>query len=406
LYIQCDWEEALRDDEGKAWITYKFRGQKGLRSTLKQMPNTENDDEPIVVSSSKDFVLHNVKSRNFVVKVNDGRMFKVMAPTSTFNSIHTKSISCLDVSDGGLGVSAGDDGMIVWETENGLIRRKLDGHVGDVYSVRLFPSGIVVLSSGADMRTKIWSAEDGSCPVTLTGHTAAVTQTAIIERGRNIVTVSKDTYIRLWSCGKQKTIEPTLSVEDCINCVDISESALNILSNEETMSEEDVEESDEIGTQGKILIVGTENGSIHLVDLKGRSVINNVKLKSAVNSVKFLNFDNVVVAGTEEGSIHIISLPDMKILQRIHDSDSSVQCLLPLRNGFVCGKYDGACVWYGLNPPNDNGNDILSDEMVIVLSGADVDPISDMSRDSEYLYTSCRDGCIRKYSINNMFLKS
>lgn len=86
------------------------------------MPNTENDDEPIVVSSSKDFALHNVKSRNFVVKVNDGRMFKVMAPTSTFNSIHTKSISCLDVSDGGLGVSAGDDGMIVWETENGLIR--------------------------------------------------------------------------------------------------------------------------------------------------------------------------------------------------------------------------------------------------------------------------------------------
>ena len=74
---------------------------------------------------------------------------------------------------------------------------------------------------------------------------------AIIERGRNIVTVSKDTYIRLWSCGKQKTIEPTLSVEDCINCVDISESALNILSNEETMSEEDVEESDEIGTQVK-----------------------------------------------------------------------------------------------------------------------------------------------------------
>ena len=45
-----------------------------------------------------------------------------MAPTATYNSIHTKSISCLDVSDGGLGVSAGDDGMFVWETDNGLIR--------------------------------------------------------------------------------------------------------------------------------------------------------------------------------------------------------------------------------------------------------------------------------------------
>ena len=85
------------------------------------MPNTENEEEPFIVSSSTDFTLHKVKSRSFVVKIRD-RKFKVMAPTATYNSIHTKSISCLDVSDGGLGVSAGDDGMFVWETDNGLIR--------------------------------------------------------------------------------------------------------------------------------------------------------------------------------------------------------------------------------------------------------------------------------------------
>ena len=51
----------------------------------------------------------------------------------------------------GRGVSAGDDGFLVWETNTGLIRRKLEGHVGDVYSAQLFPSGIVVLSCGADM---------------------------------------------------------------------------------------------------------------------------------------------------------------------------------------------------------------------------------------------------------------
>ena len=95
------------------------------------------------------------------------------------------------MSSGGLGVSAGDDGMVVWETNTGLIRRKLEGHAGDIYNVQLFPSGIVVLSSGADMRIKIWSGEDGSCPVTLIGHSAAVTQTAIVERGRNIVSVGK-----------------------------------------------------------------------------------------------------------------------------------------------------------------------------------------------------------------------
>ena len=70
-------------------------------------------------------------------------------------------------------------------------QRKLDGHSGDIYSVKLFPSGVVALTSGADMRLKIWSAETGSCPVTLTGHSAAVTQASIIDRGMNIVSVSK-----------------------------------------------------------------------------------------------------------------------------------------------------------------------------------------------------------------------
>lgn len=51
------------------------------------------------------------------------------------------------------------------------MQRVLEGHVGDVYTCRFFPSGIVILSGGADLQLKIWSALDGSCPRTLTGHT-------------------------------------------------------------------------------------------------------------------------------------------------------------------------------------------------------------------------------------------
>ena len=251
------------------------------------------------------------------------------------------------------------------------------------------------------MRTKIWSAEDGSCPVTLSGHTAAVTHTAIVERGRNVITVSKDGHVRVWNCAQQKSVEPSIAIEDCINCVDLSDSNMNILNNDDQMTESD-DENLEFGTHGKILIVGTENGTVHLVDLKGRSVLNSVRLDSAVNSVKFLTFENYIIAGTEDGQVNLISLPDMKVLHRLHDSDSSVQCLLPLRNGFVCGKYDGACVWYGFDP---DAATVLN-ELTIILSGADVDPITDMTKDQDYLYTSCRDGCIRKYSIANMFSDS
>ena len=134
------------------------------------------------------------------------------------------------------------------------------------------------------MRTKIWSAEDGSCPVTLSGHTAAVTHTAIVERGRNVITVSKDGHVRVWNCAQQKSIEPSIAIEDCINCVDITDSNMNILNNaDDDMTTESDDENLEFGTHGKILLIGTENGTVHLVDVKGRSVINSVRLDSAVN---------------------------------------------------------------------------------------------------------------------------
>jgi WD40 repeat protein len=70
-------------------------------------------------------------------------------------------------------------------------QRTLEGHVGDVYKCRFFPSGLVVLSGSADMQLKIWSAETGQCPVTLRGHTAAITDMCIVDKGRNIISVSK-----------------------------------------------------------------------------------------------------------------------------------------------------------------------------------------------------------------------
>jgi len=52
------------------------------------------------------------------------------------------------------------------------MQRRLEGHYGDVYTCRFFPSGVVILSGGADTQLKIWSAETGQCAATLTGHSA------------------------------------------------------------------------------------------------------------------------------------------------------------------------------------------------------------------------------------------
>lgn len=44
--------------------------------------------------------------------------------------------------------------------------------MGDIYKAKFFPSGMVVLSGGADTQLKIWSAETGLCAATMVGHKA------------------------------------------------------------------------------------------------------------------------------------------------------------------------------------------------------------------------------------------
>jgi len=48
----------------------------------------------------------------------------------------------------------------------------LSGHVGDIFTAKFFPSGLVVLSAGADTQLKVWSAETGACAATISGHKA------------------------------------------------------------------------------------------------------------------------------------------------------------------------------------------------------------------------------------------
>lgn len=87
-----------------------------------------------------------------------------------------------------------------------------------MYSCRFFPSGIVVLSGGADTQLKIWSAETGRCAATLTGHQAGISSTAIVERGRNVVSTSRDGTARLWDVGQQSIITTFDELGGAVNC--------------------------------------------------------------------------------------------------------------------------------------------------------------------------------------------
>ncbi|PNJ51381.1 PAAF1 isoform 14, partial [Pongo abelii] len=121
------------------------------------------------VTASEGFIVNEINKKSIHISCpKENASSKFLAPYTTFSRIHTKSITCLDISSGGgLGVSSSTDGtMKIWQASNGELRRVLEGHVFDVNCCRFFPSGLVVLSGGMDAQLKIWSAEDASCVVT------------------------------------------------------------------------------------------------------------------------------------------------------------------------------------------------------------------------------------------------
>jgi len=125
------------------------------------------------------------------------------------------------VTENGLGVSSSAEGsLLVWTLSNGEVRRNLTGHISDVNAAKFFPSGLVVLSAGADLRVKIWSVENGKSPVQL-GHLSGVTDVCVVDKGRNIVSVCRDGTCRLWDLGEAKCLAVFGNFECNINACDI-----------------------------------------------------------------------------------------------------------------------------------------------------------------------------------------
>ena len=190
----------------------------------------------------------------------------------------------LDVSPGGLGVSCQGEEVLVWDAATGTVRRKLDGHLAQVYTSRLFPSGTVVLSGSADMRLRVTSVEDGRCPVTLVGHTGGVTDTAIIGRGKLVISVSRDGTARLWRLADStclavlgdygqvctfnnlQNVKYDFQVLTSCCLLPFSSPLLGLLG--EQQPEKELEE-----TKGLLLAVAGEGGLLALIDVANKKTV-------------------------------------------------------------------------------------------------------------------------------------
>ncbi|KAK3097247.1 hypothetical protein FSP39_008035, partial [Pinctada imbricata] len=293
----------------------------------------------------------------------------------------------LDASNGGLAVSADSAGKLkIWLTSTGEVRRELEGHYGDVYTCRLFPSGIVVLSGGADMQLKIWSAETGKCAANIIGHTAAILDTAVVDRGRNVVSCSKDGTAKLWDVGQQQCLSTFTEIGGNVNCCSLGsiEGAISLEEPRGPVNER------EVMTSGKLLLVGCENSTLQGYGLQNRQKIFELGCHDAVNCSCFLS-ENTAVCGTQSGHITVVDLRNYRVpLKEWKESRSAILSLAPHKTGFFTSTGDGSCFYV-----DGQYNTMME------LTGPDCDPVYKVVCNDTHIYTSCRDGTVRKYNLSD-----
>ncbi|XP_030025158.2 proteasomal ATPase-associated factor 1 isoform X2 [Manduca sexta] len=315
--------------------------------------------------------------------MSSGLKVAFVAPTKD-HKVHNKAVLSISTAENALAASScEDDKLLVWDTRNSEILLDLKGHGGPIYRCRFFPSGIVVLSAGADGSCRIWSAESGINPVTLKGHTMAITDINIVEKGRNVISVSKDGSAKLWDVGESKCLDNVIEGHGPINCCAIAI----------TTDEVEVENEREVGTSNKLLVVGCESGLVICAHVAKRQELFCKQLESACNACIIVN-DSIIV-GCTTGEIFQLNLKDGSIISEWHESASPVLSLATLPNDmFAVGRQDGTCTVLSLQEAHSS--------IRVQLTGPDCDGIRDIAFNGKWLLTACRDSVIRKYDYNQI----
>ncbi|KAE8586355.1 hypothetical protein XENTR_v10021641 [Xenopus tropicalis] len=326
--------------EGEAWISCKVAGKPSIYGNLKcQGISADGNPE---LTSSDEFVVHEITKKSITVSCPGQNISgKFLSPYTSFSRVHSKNVTCLDISCGGaLGVSTStDQSMKIWQTNNGEIRRILEGHVHDVYCCMFFPSGKVVLSGGMDAQVKIWSVDDGSCPVTLRGHKGGILDLAIVDRGRNVVTCSRDGTARLWDCGQAACISVVNNSSVPINAIALGavDNAVNLGSPKEAPSDR------EIGTEGKLLILAREDKMLEGVSLQSRDSVFIFEGSDVFNCCTFISSVGLL-AGGQDGNIFHLDVRNPKTpVETICRTGSPVLSLVPFRDGYIASHGMSMC---------------------------------------------------------------
>lgn len=200
------------EDERKILRRMEILDEKQDTLRRSRKADTPTDDEPMVSAASSippatewSVPLKHVYRRRYT----SARNWLYSRPEHTsFPGHGTNVVTCLQF-DADKIVSASDDHSInVYNTSNGQLRRRLDGHEGGVWALEY--KGDTMVSGSTDRTVRIWDMETLTEAHVFYGHTSTVRCLQIIEPVLDeatgeyypaypmIVTGSRDATLRVW----------------------------------------------------------------------------------------------------------------------------------------------------------------------------------------------------------------
>ncbi|KAJ9050591.1 hypothetical protein DSO57_1013192 [Entomophthora muscae] len=240
----------------------------------------------------------------------------------------------LSVSPGGelLCVGSSDGWLGIVDSSNGKILRRLNGHIGDISSVKFFPSGQVVLSGGSDFRAKVFGV-DGECPVTLSGrHHRAITNLAMVGRGRYSLTSSLDGQLNYWKVADESCVH-TIAFEEpiCHMSIHVASDFALLPSVREAIVIPEEEGGD------CILVVGISR-KLFVYDLVSGKELLLIPTDLSLSCACKLDFPGsclCIAMGSENGEVSVVAIGNKGYSStRICKSDSRVSALYTAASGF------------------------------------------------------------------------
>lgn len=187
------------------------------------------------------------------------------------------------------------------------------------YAIAITPDGQIMASGGNDRMITLRHLGTGKILRTLTKHTDSIYALCLSQDGQTLVSGGRDKTARVWNLstiGNYHSISPTsrsigdglmysfMGHSDSINCIAMNQN-------------------------GKILITGSEDSTIHLWNLETRNFIAHLEEHEAgVKAIALTPNGKILVSGSADHTVQLWRLPKVKAPANILTGHSDgVKCL-------------------------------------------------------------------------------